>query len=123
MYRVVVCGGHMSSRASFEHEETTDSQTQKVVRCKNCEHEITSPERAVEPHEHTFRNPSGYSFHVLCYSDAPGAVDVGDATNEASWFVGYEWTFAICAQCHYHLGWWYRGKDRFAGLIATRLIR
>jgi hypothetical protein len=60
---------------------------------------------------------------VLCFSEAPGAADVGDATSEASWFPGYAWTFAICQKCHNHLGWWYNGKDRFAGLIATRLIR
>lgn len=113
----------MSKQVSIELEDTTEMQTQKSVRCKNCDHVITSPEMAVEPHEHTFRNPAGYSFHVLCYSDAPGAADVGDATSDASWFAGYDWTFAICLQCQNHLGWWYRGKDRFAGLIATRLIR
>jgi len=113
----------MSKRASTELEEKTDVQTQKSVRCKNCGHVITSPALAIEPHEHTFRNPAGYSFHVLCYSDAPGAADAGESTNEACWFPGYAWTFAICMQCHNHLGWWYSGPDRFAGLIGTRLIR
>jgi hypothetical protein len=117
----------MSKQTSIELEEktdeTTDVQKQKTVRCKNCGHEVTKPTLAIQPHEHSFRNPAGYSFHVLRYSDAPGAADVGEATNEVSWFPGYDWTFAICNQCHSHLGWWYHGKDRFAGLIATRLIR
>ncbi|HEY9783994.1 MAG TPA: cereblon family protein [Candidatus Obscuribacterales bacterium] len=113
----------MSNSVSIELEEKTDLQSQKTVRCKNCEHVITSPSLAIEPHEHTFRNPAGYSFHVLCYSDAPGAAEVGDTTDADSWFPGYAWAFAICRQCHNHLGWWYRGSDRFAGLIATRLIR
>lgn len=117
----------MSNSASIDIaeivEDATDVQAQKKVLCKSCEHEITSPSLAIQPHEHTFRNPAGYSFHVLCYSDAPGAANVGDASTEASWFANYAWTFAICAQCHNHLGWWYEGKDRFAGLIATRLIR
>lgn len=108
---------------STDVDESTDFETQKSVRCKSCDHVITSPSLAVEPHEHTFRNPQGYSFHVLCYSDAPGAADVGDSTTEASWFPEYAWTFAICMQCHNHLGWWYKGPDRFAGLIATRLKR
>ena len=113
----------MSKQASVELEETTDVQPQKSVLCKNCGHVITSPSLAVQPHEHTFRNPAGYSFHVVCYSDAPGAADLGEPTTEASWFPGYAWTFALCKQCQNHLGWWYRGKDTFAGLIATRLIR
>jgi hypothetical protein len=113
----------LSTGFSIELDEVTEEKTQKAVRCKNCEHVVTSPELAVQPHEHTFRNPGGYSFHVLCYSDAPGAADVGDATTQDSWFPKYAWTFAICAQCQNHLGWWYVGPDRFAGLIATRLIR
>ena len=113
----------MSKRISIELEDTTEVQTQKTVRCKNCGHVVTSPALAVEPHEHTFRNPTGSSFHVLCYSDAPGALDVGESTTADSWFESYAWTFAICQQCHTHLGWWYHGPDRFAGLIATRLVR
>jgi len=113
----------MKSGTSIELEEKSDVQSQKAVRCKNCGHTVTDPALAVEPHEHTFRNPAGFSFHVLCYSDAPGASDVGETTTEASWFPGYSWTFAICTQCRGHLGWWYSGRDRFAGLIATRLLR
>lgn len=113
----------MSNGVSIEVEEDTTVQTQKSVRCKSCGYVITSPAFAIEPHEHTFRNPAGYSFHVLCYSDAPGTADAGEATKEASWFSGYAWTFAVCVQCHNHLGWWYSGQNRFAGLIATRLLR
>jgi len=113
----------MSDRTAIELEEKVDLQAQKAVRCKNCDHVITSPALAIEPHEHSFRNPAGYSFHVVCYSDAPGAADAGEPTTEDSWFPGYAWTYAVCRQCHGHLGWWYHGKDRFAGLIATRLIR
>ena len=117
----------MEQGTSVELDETTDteeeSESEKSVRCKNCGFDITSPSLAIEPHEHTFRNPAGFSFHLVCYSDAEGAVNVGSPTTEASWFKGYAWTFAICGQCQMHLGWWYSGSDTFAGLIATRLIR
>ena len=113
----------MKKRPSIELEEKTEAETQKTVRCKNCGHIVTSPSLAIEPHEHTFRNPAGYSYHVLCYSDAPGTAEVGEPTSEACWFPGYAWTFALCQQCQTHLGWWYSGKDSFAGLIATRLLR
>ncbi|MBX9567639.1 MAG: hypothetical protein K2X77_02035 [Candidatus Obscuribacterales bacterium] len=113
----------MSSSTSIDVETTDEVEEQRSVRCRNCENEVTDPSWAIEPHEHTFRNPAGYSFHVLCYGDAPGTFEAGEPTSDASWFAGYQWTFAICAQCHNHLGWWYTGKNRFAGLIATRLIR
>ncbi|HEY9717785.1 MAG TPA: cereblon family protein [Trichormus sp.] len=113
----------MDKGVSIEVEDKTDTQTQKNIRCKNCGHTITNRSMAIEPHEHTFRNPFGYSYHVLCYSDAPGAAAVGSPITEATWFAGYAWTFAICAECHNHLGWWYSGPDSFAGLIATRLVR
>lgn len=113
----------MTKHTSIELEEKAELEAQKNVLCRNCGHSVTSPASAIEPHEHTFRNPAGYSFHVVCYSDAPGAADAGEQTTEASWFPGYSWSFAICMECHNHLGWWYNGRDRFAGLIATRLIR
>lgn len=99
---------------------------QLVVLCKECNQLVTYPEAAIQvagKHEHTFRNPAGYSFHVLCFSEAPGALAAGEPTTEACWFGGYAWSFALCVHCHQHLGWWYDGPDRFAGLIATRLLR
>lgn len=108
-----------------DEDQKTDEEQKldKNIRCRQCEHEITKTSWAVQPHEHTFRNPGGYSFHVLCFSTAPGASDIGEPTSEASWFAGYDWSFAICGQCNNHLGWWYHGKDVFVGLIATRLLR
>jgi hypothetical protein len=113
----------MSTSKSIDLQNETEEKQDKAIRCKNCDHSITRAALAVEPHEHTFRNPQGYSFHLLCYSDAPGAGETGTATLEATWFPGYAWTFAYCVCCHNHVGWWFHGKDRFAGLIATRLIR
>ncbi len=113
----------MSNSISIELDEESTEEREQSVLCKNCGNAVTEPSFAIEPHEHTFRNPAGYSFHVLCYSDAPGALPAGDPSSEASWFSGHVWTFAICTQCRNHLGWWYNGRSRFAGLIATRLIR
>ena len=102
-----------------------------MVRCRACAHGLTCRSLAVQvagAHEHTFRNPAGYSFHVLCYADAEGCLHIGTPTAEASWFAGFDWCFALCAECHQHVGWWYLPRDpgtgvAFAGLIATRLVR
>lgn len=113
----------MSKQTISDVETDTFEETQKSVRCKTCNFEITDPSFAVEPHEHTFRNPAGYSFHLICYSSASGATEIGEPTKDATWFAGYAWTFAICANCHTHLGWFYRGDKSFVGLIATRVLR
>lgn len=113
----------MSKQTATDERTVSEEEIQKSIRCKACNKEITDPSYAVEPHEHTFRNPAGYSFHLLCYSSADGAVEVGEPTQEATWFAGYAWTFAICSNCHNHLGWFYRGERCFVGLIATRLLR
>ena len=112
-----------SKEKSVKPIEDKEVEEEKTVRCMHCESDITKPTLAIEPHEHTFKNPAGHWFNVVCYSDAPGAANVGEPTTEASWFSGYAWSFAICIECKTHLGWWFNGPDIFAGLIASRLIR
>lgn len=107
-------------------EAASEATLAKQVLCAGCQHPVTSPGQAIDmggAHEHTFRNPAAYSFHVLCYAEAPGAIVVGDPTPEASWFGGYAWSFALCGRCQQHLGWRYVGPRTFFGLIATRLLR
>jgi hypothetical protein len=117
---------------SAEPANTSQAEPQvspdKVVRCRACGHSLTQRSKAIVingSHEHTFRNPAGYSFHVMCFSDASGGQRAGEATSAASWFAGFDWCFALCGKCQTHVGWWYLGRDgseeSFAGLIATRL--
>jgi hypothetical protein len=102
-------------------------QRDDAIRCKACEHAVTRQRHALERdgrHEHTFRNPAGYSFHVLCYGEAEGSRAEGHPTTAATWFPGFAWSFALCGRCGEHLGWWYSSAtESFAGLIATRLLR
>jgi len=116
----------VSQKVRADVQEQTKAQAQAVVICKECNQVVTTPQAAIEvagKHEHTFRNPAGYSFHVLCYGQAPGALRTGEPTREACWFAGYAWSFALCSNCQQHLGWWYEGEVPFAGLIATRVLR
>lgn len=101
--------------------DDTDIEPEKTVRCSSCDHELTKPSLAIHPHEHKFRNPFGITFHVALYSDVPGAVDIGEPTMAATWFPNYAWSSAHCAQCENHLGWWFHGPDKFAGLITNRI--
>ena len=114
-------------RPSAAEETRTQPQRDPSICCLACGHPVTRPKAAIEQggcHEHTFRNPAGYSFHVLCFSEAPGCLSEGHPSSEASWFAGFTWTFGLCQGCRTHLGWWYRRAEvTFAGLIATRLAR
>ena len=72
--------------------------------------------------EHTFRNPAGYSFHLITFEQAEGCETFGTAVSEASWFQGYAWRLALCVKCEVHLGWRFENSDSsFFGLIVTRL--
>lgn len=111
-----------------EAVESPRPDPEQPVCCGTCRHQVTTRRQAIEQsgaHEHTFRNPAGYSFHVLCYAEAAGCSLEGVPTTQASWFPGYAWCFATCSACGGHLGWHFSGagKDPFFGLIATRLIR
>ena len=75
-----------------------EEQLDDTIRCRRCEHGITAGRFAIEvdgDHEHTFRNPAGWSFRLGCFADAPGAAVSGQATYAHTWFAGYAWRFAI----------------------------
>ncbi|MCA9781229.1 MAG: hypothetical protein KC800_31125 [Candidatus Eremiobacteraeota bacterium] len=116
----------MSVETSAQISSQEKTKPQRPICCKSCGQVVA--ERgdcgaAVEGDEHTFRNPAGYSFHVMVFSRAIGCKEVGPATKEASWFPGYAWRIALCSECEGHLGWHFSGGEAgsFYGLIVTRL--
>ena len=77
-------------------------------------------------HSHHFTNPFGIRFHVGCFSVAPGCSVLGPGQHADTWFAGYLWRIAACAECSKHLGWWFeRAADAeapaFYGLILPHL--
>ena len=71
---------------------------------------------------HHRTNPAGVAFTFGCFSAAPGAEPVGEATGRHSWFPGYAWRLALCWGCGTHLGWQFEGAEpTFFGLILDRL--
>lgn len=74
--------------------------------------------------EHVFFNPAGMVFRILCFKEAPGAVAVGAASGQFTWFRGYLWRICACRSCDQHLGWRYEGTGEpriFFGLIKDAL--
>jgi len=73
-------------------------------------------------HEHRCTNPHNITYHIGCFREATGCAVSGEATTEYTWFPGYAWRIALCANCHAHLGWRFQSRDDyFHGLIMARL--
>jgi len=105
-----------------QHEQDEDGR----LYCAACGRLITSQDQRVPvsgAHTHTFHNPHGLVFKIGCFATAPGCGQVGEATEEWTWFPGYSWQVAVCMSCGSHLGWRYlsRADDAFYGLILRQL--
>ena len=93
--------------------------------CAACAEPVTTDEYRVAiegRHIHLRTNPAGFDFEFGCFNEAPGAIVVGEATGEHTWFADFRWRYSICRHCGLHLGWHFeRGGNRFYGLILDRL--
>ena len=96
-----------------------------ALRCVACDHRITDRGHRFEmsgAHAHTFVNPSGVVHDIGCFVAAPGCAYAGSTEEAFSWFPGWSWQIAVCANCRAHLGWIFRcGGDQFHGLILAAL--
>lgn len=105
-------------------EEGLDVLTGRRIFCAHCDALITDAQNLIEVggrRTHTRRNPARIEFSFQCFSDAPGCRREGAYTFEHTWFPGSAWCFVICASCHTHLGWHFRGANRFYALIIDQL--
>lgn len=73
--------------------------------------------------EITFSNPAGARFEIMTFRETRGCRETGVPTLQHTWFPGHAWSFCQCGECGQHLGWYYLGAQRFAGLIKDRIIR
>ncbi|MDH5559996.1 MAG: cereblon family protein [Deltaproteobacteria bacterium] len=107
--------------------EQTEERTEKYLLCIYCSHKITAEQFKTEIQggfQHTFLNPSGIVFEIGCFLEAEGCLELGDRNYDWSWFQGFSWQTALCAQCHNHLGWYFCSHENktFFGLILDRLV-
>ncbi|MDY6935641.1 MAG: cereblon family protein [Spirochaetota bacterium] len=103
-----------------------ESRREHLILCKLCSNIITSPDNCIVingKHQHTFKNPVGYTYQIGCFINAKGCIITGEPTTDFTWFSGFSWCYAICSICHIHLGWYYQSKiSSFYGLILNHLI-
>jgi len=109
-----------------EVADVPEEEDEAYILCRQCSQAITRAADRISKqgaHHHTFANPHGIVYEIGCFRSAVGCGYTGPATDEFSWFPGYEWRVAICRSCLTHLGWVFSapGSDRFYGLILDRL--
>ena len=107
-------------------DELAASSRRSIV-CARCRASITEDSARREVNgasRHTFANPAGVIYQIVCFGAARGALSHGPATEDYSWFPRWSWTVVYCASCLVHLGWRYErsGFEPFFGLIEERLI-
>lgn len=116
--------GEKKQQALKQHA-TAKPKKEKRLFCAACRHPITHQDERIpvqSAHEHRCTNPHGTTYHIGCFHEAPGCAALGEATMEYTWFPGYAWRIALCANCRAHLGWRFQSGDGyFHGLIMARL--
>lgn len=111
-------------------EEKTDQTVKEnidpAICCAFCRHPVTNRKLAIDiagGHRHVFTNPGGIDFEIAMFEKADCS-NHGIATIDYTWFRGYAWRNALCADCKAHLGWYYTRADSpdFYGLIVRHLV-
>ncbi|GAB4514407.1 MAG: hypothetical protein Tsb0026_19730 [Sulfuricaulis sp.] len=112
-------------KRAIKQRTTTKPEKEQRLFCAACRHLITHQNERIPvqgAHEHRCANPHGITYHIGCFHEAAGCTAIGEATTEYTWFPGYAWCIALCANCRAHLGWRFQSEDDyFYGLIVDRL--
>lgn len=118
-------GREGGSAPVVKEKSSPESKEEKAVFCRNCTRQITYAKElfAIDgSHTHTFFNPAGIVFEIVCFAAAPGCSVEGEASSNFTWFPGYTWRVAFCGGCFTHLGWFFEsGDSSFFGLILNKL--
>ncbi len=110
-------------------DDQSEDKRGNYIYCANCSHVLTTSDQRIDvngSHEHYCTNPHGFEFHLGCFAEALGCDISGQAYAADSWFMGYAWRLAACAECHTHLGWYFAvtadgTPAYFYGLILDRI--
>ena len=116
------------SAADAEVDVHADEQRarnmRRVILCAHCGARVSDASKRIHvngSHQHTFFNPAGVVFQVVCFAAAPGCCGVGPFCEEFTWFAGCRWQIALCGSCYHHLGWNFEGDSSFSALIERNI--
>lgn len=118
-------GDARESDADSEARDESPAGEHGALLCRACGARVAELPARLEVdgrHRHTFFNPAGLVFVVLCFRRAAGCVGLGPRSLEFTWFAGHRWQIGLCRACGEHLGWWFSGPSEFVALDAARVI-
>ena len=107
-----------------ERLRENDRPKEGYVFCLACSHVLAHANDRLDidgSHEHSFSNPHGFTHHFGCYQEALGCAIEGPTVAADSWFPGYLWRLAMCAECGQHIGWLFEREDHFYGLLIDKI--
>ena len=103
-----------------------------AIICKQCSTEVSARRFVFTMRSgsaaQVFPNPYGQMKEIITVRSAWSVQLEGWATEEFTWFHGYAWRVAYCAECRAHLGWRFEAEDspdgpaRFFGLLAAAIV-
>ena len=113
-------------------DQATEEKEHHPLVCRRCGAEIShldaiftiDSDNAVR----VFPNPYGHLREIITLMRAQGLQIVGPPTTEFSWFAGFAWEVAYCANCGNHLGWQFTAVSDgaepklFYGLLRSELV-
>ncbi len=106
-------------------KEIVEETDRNFIYCGTCSNVIARDGDRIEVaggHDHEFSNPYGIRFHIGCFAQALGCTISGEQVAADTWFAGFQWQHASCADCRMHLGWYFaRADEFFYGLILDRI--
>ncbi|CAH1634959.1 unnamed protein product [Spodoptera littoralis] len=98
------------------HMEVHFIRRKSVLCCSSCMAQIARKEHifpmSSEGVHSNYTNLGGYMHDILTVSEVCGVAPSGAASAEYSWFPGYTWTVAVCANCMVHVGWRFEAMKR-----------
>jgi hypothetical protein len=112
-------------------EARSPAEDERRFLCRACESMITDGKALfcmrASTVEQVFPNPFGQMRVIVTVRWAQSIALDGEATSDFTWFAGYSWRIAYCAQCRAHLGWIYEATAdatprSFYGLLLEALI-
>jgi hypothetical protein len=112
--------------AAAQPDADAKERAERLWRCAACGQGIAADASRDEVdgrHVHMRLNPAGVAFVFGIFREAPGCAVVGLPTDEATWFAGCLWRYALCKGCGAHLGWSFSGASGgFFGLVLEKLV-
>ena len=107
-------------------QRSLETDEDRLILCRACEAAVARADDRVTIDAgelHTFVNPQGQVFELVCLERADGAVAIGEATLAYTWFPGRAWRYAHCRGCARQLGWRFDGEaGGFWGLDRGALL-